>query len=149
MASYQIGEVSERLGLSVDTLRYYEKIGLLPRVPRNASGLRAYNDKDISRLQFVQRAQKMNFTLAEIGQLLKMREGPQKARPKVRELARRKLEQIEMYLGDLKTLHKELQLLLSLCSSGTDGCPIIERIDEGSPPGRRAPNSTKRKRKSR
>jgi DNA-binding transcriptional MerR regulator len=131
MAVYQIGKVSERLGLTVDTLRYYEKIGLLPPVPRNVSGLRVYNDQDISRLQFIQRAQKMNFTLEEIGQLLKMREGPQKARPKVRELTRRKLEEIETYLADLKTLRDELRRVLSLCTSSADGCPIIERIDKG------------------
>ncbi|MFQ5759375.1 MAG: heavy metal-responsive transcriptional regulator [Acidiferrobacterales bacterium] len=137
MAAYQIGEISERLALSVDTLRYYEKIGLLPRVPRNASGLRVYNDKDISRLMFIRRAQKMNFTLAEIGQLLKMREAPQKARTKARKLTQQKLAEIETCLTDLKALRDELRLLLSRCAISMDGCPIIEEIDKGNAPRNR------------
>jgi DNA-binding transcriptional MerR regulator len=133
MATYQIGQVSERLGLSNDTLRYYEKIGLLPRVSRNLSGLRAYNDKDISSLYFIQRAQKMNFTLAEISELMRMREAPQTARPKVRGLTRRKLNEIETYLADLKALRDELRLLLNVCARSKDTCPIIEDFGkEGS-----------------
>jgi len=66
MKSYRIGELSSLLGLSADTLRYYEKIRLLPPVTRNASRLRLYDDKDVSRLHFIRRAQRMNFTLAEI-----------------------------------------------------------------------------------
>ncbi|MEE9598606.1 MAG: heavy metal-responsive transcriptional regulator [Acidiferrobacterales bacterium] len=132
MAAYRIGELSRRLGLSVDTLRYYEKIGLLPSVERNPSGLRLYNDKDISRLQFIQRAQKMKFSLVEISQLLGMCEAPQKAHTKARELTQQKLAEIETYLADLKTLRDELQLLLNLCDSSADGCPIIEEIDKGN-----------------
>ena len=128
MTVYQIGKVSERLGLTVDTLRYYEKIGLLPPVSRNISGLRVYNDKDISRLQFIQRAQKMNFTLFEIGELLKVREKPQKARSKAQDITRQKLNEIEVHLADLKALRRELQLLLTLCSKNTGACPIIENF---------------------
>ncbi|MFQ5546212.1 MAG: heavy metal-responsive transcriptional regulator [Acidiferrobacterales bacterium] len=137
MAAYRIGEISDRLGLSVDTLRYYEKISLLPRVARNVSGLRVYNNKDISRLQFIQRAQKMDFTLAEIGQLLKMREAPQKARTKARKLTQQKLAEIETCLTDLKALRDELRLLLSRCAISMDGCPIIEEIDKGNAPRNR------------
>lgn len=78
--TYKIGEVSGLLELSADTLRYYEKIKLLPKVSRNASGVREYDDKDISRLKFIQRAQKMNFSLKEINGLLQMRENPQKVK---------------------------------------------------------------------
>ncbi|MFQ6021988.1 MAG: heavy metal-responsive transcriptional regulator [Acidiferrobacterales bacterium] len=132
MTSYQIGEITQRLGLSGDTLRYYEKVGLMPRVTRAPSGIRLYSDEDISRLRFIQRAQKMNFSLAEIGQLLKMREAPQKARSKARELTQQKLAEIETHLSDLKTLRDELRLLLKLCATGADGCPIIEEIDKAN-----------------
>ena len=131
MATYRIGTISGKLGLSVDTLRYYERISLIPRVPRNASGLRAYDDRDIARLEFIQRAQKMNFTLSEISQLMRMREAPQMVRPKVRELTRRKLNEIETCLVDLKSLRDELRGLLTQCSSSREGCPIIEKIDKG------------------
>ena len=84
--TYKIGEVTKQLGFSADTLRYYEKIKLLPKVGRNSSGIREYDDKDISCLKFIQRAQKMNFSLREINDLLQMRENPQKVENEVRHL---------------------------------------------------------------
>jgi len=130
MSSYPIGQVARQLALSVDTLRYYEKIGLLPKVNRTASGIRAYSDKDISRLKFIQRAQKMNFSLAEIKDLLQMREDPQNARTEVRALTRKKLVEIEDHLEELTTLHNELALLTNLCATSENGCPIIEEIED-------------------
>ncbi len=129
MGLYSIGEVGNQLGLSADTLRYYEKIGLLKNIARNPAGRRLYNDQDLSRLRFIQRAQKMNFSLAEIGQLLQMRTDPQHARDEVRLLTANKLETISEHIKDLTTLRDELQLLLNLCRGSKDGCPIIEGID--------------------
>ena len=128
--SYRIGEVTRRLDLSADTLRYYEKIGLLPRVGRDG-GVRRYNDKDLSRLRFIQRTQKMDFTLAEIGALLKMRDAPQSARKNVRELTAKKLSETETRLGELKTLRAELRLLLNLCNGSRRDCGILKEIDRG------------------
>lgn len=133
MSTYRIGEISEQLGLSIDTLRYYEKIGLLPRVARNVSGMREYKDRDLSRLRFIQRAQRMNFTLAEIGQLLKMRDNPRRARAEVRELTEQKLWQIEEHLSELSTLRDEFRLLLNRCQGAKEGCPIIEAIEPKRP----------------
>ena len=130
MKSHRIGDVTRLLGLSADTLRYYEKIGLLPRIHRTASGTRVYYDRDISRLRFIQRAQKMQFSLKEIGGLLRMREDPQRAREEVRLLTRRKLSEVEEHLEDLQFLRNELQLLLNLCIASEDGCPIIEGISQ-------------------
>ncbi len=130
MSNLRIGDVTKQLGLSADTLRYYEKIKLLPRVARTESGIRIYDDKDISRLKFIQRAQRMNFSLAEIADLLSMRSDPQHARDDVRQLTADKLNDIEAQLDDLKTLRNELTLLLNLCRGSEDGCPIIESIDD-------------------
>ncbi len=130
MTSYRIGEITSQLGLSADTLRYYEKIALLPAINRTSSGIRVYSDKDISRLRFIQRAQKMNFSLKEIGELLKMREDPQHVRDDIRQLTAKKLTEVEAHLEELSTLRNELQLLLSLCRGSKDGCPIIEGIDQ-------------------
>ena len=132
MSAYQIGGLSKRIGLSPDTLRCYEKIRLLPPVARNTSGLRVYDDKDISRLNFIRRAQRMNFTLAEIGQLLEMRENPQNARVEVRALMQNKLQQVEEHLAELNTLRNEMRLLINLCQGADEGCPIIEDIDRAS-----------------
>lgn len=127
---YRIGQVAEKLGLSVDTLRYYEKSGLLPPVARTGSGLRTYDEKDLSRLKFIQRAQKMDFSLAEIAALLEMREDPQHARDEVRAMVTSKLEEVESRLEDLMLLERELRLLINLCRGAEEGCPIIEEIDQ-------------------
>jgi DNA-binding transcriptional MerR regulator len=129
MGQYRIGDVTGKLGLSADTLRYYERIGLLSRVARNAAGIRFYNDRDISRIKFIQRAQKMNFTLVEIAELLRMRAAPQRARAPVRELTAKKLAEVELQVKELQTLRDELQLLLNLCASGRRSCAIIKKID--------------------
>ena len=127
---YRIGDLARLLGVSADTLRYYEKIGLLPRVGRSISGLREYGERDVSRLRFIQRAQKMGFSLAEIAHLLTMRENPQQARDDVRTLTALKLSETEERLEDLTLLRDELRLLLNLCRGAKDGCPIIETIDK-------------------
>ena len=126
----QIGDVTRRLNISADTLRYYEKIHLLPPISRSASGLRNYSEKDISRLKFIKRAQRMGFSLEEIGHLLDFREAPQEAKPDVRQLAGEKLANIKEHLRELKTLRDELTLLINLCAASEDGCPIIEGLED-------------------
>lgn len=126
----RIGEVATALDLSVDTLRYYEKIELIPRARRNGSGVRLYDDKDLSRLRFINRARKMGFTLEQIGQLLCFREDPRQAKPQVRALAHHKLTQIEQNLAELTTLRDELRLLSNLCSGDPDHCPILDKFDD-------------------
>ncbi len=130
---YQIGEVSKRLGISMDTLRYYEKIGLLPRIHRKPSGLRLYNKKDISRIKFIKRSQHMGFSLDEIKKLLQFREAPQKAKPEIRQLAGKKLQDIESHLDDLKLLQNEFRLLINLCAEDKENCPILEAMDDEKP----------------
>ena len=127
---YRIGDITQLLGLTADTLRYYEKIGLLPRVGRNSAGLREYSESDVSRLRFIQRAQKMSFSLAEIAYLLAMRENPQQARDEVRALTAVKLDEVAARLKDLTLLRNEMRLLLNLCRGAKEGCPIIETIDK-------------------
>ena len=133
---YRIGDIARLLAISADTLRYYEKIGLLPRVGRSGAGLREYGERDVSLLRFIQRAQKMGFSLAEIAHLLAMRENPQQARDDVRTLTAAKLEEVEARLKELTLLRDELRLLLNLCRGAKDGCPIIETIDQ---PGKKKP----------
>lgn len=143
MAERRIGAVARALGIGVDTLRYYEKCGLLPAVPRTPGGVREYSDKDISRLRFIRRAQRMNFSLDEIGKLLQMRENPQRARNDVRRLAGQKLDEIEHSLAELKTLRDELTLLVNLCRNAEEGCPILEGIED-TVPDRRPRNARAR-----
>jgi len=137
-----IGDLGRLLGLSADTLRYYEKIGLLPRVSRTPSGLRQYGDKDVSRLRFIRRAQNMGFSLNEIAQLLTMRDHPQRARESVRKLTAAKLDEVETRLQELTLLRNEMRLLLNLCQGAKAGCPIIDTLgietgDENAAPKKR------------
>lgn len=127
---FSIGEVAAYLGLSHDTLRYYEKIGLLPRVARDPGGRRRFDERDLSILRFVRRAQAMNFSLTEIAQLLKMRENPRQAKDEVRALTREKLTQTETRLEEIRKLRDELRVLVNLCRCSEAGCPIIESLDE-------------------
>ena len=128
MSGYRIGKVTRLTGLSADTLRYYERLGLLAPIYRTAAGIRLYSDADISRLRFIQRAKTMGFRLDEIGRLLEMRADPQHARDEVRQLTRRKLQEVERRLADLETLRRELTLLVNLCQGAEGGCPIIEDL---------------------
>lgn len=126
---YQIGEISTQLDISMDTLRYYEKIDLLPHINRKKSGLRLYSEKDISRLRFIMRSKSMGFSLDEIKELLRFRENPAGAKPEVRQLASKKLRDIEGRLNDLNVLQAEFRLLINLCTDDKENCPILEAID--------------------
>jgi DNA-binding transcriptional MerR regulator len=130
LAQYRIGEIAALTGLSADTLRYYEKFGLLPPVHRAASGVRIYDARDLSRLRFILRAKSMNFSLEEIARLLEMREDPQHARDEVRELTHQKLQEVESSMEALETLRRELTLLINLCHGSDAGCPIIDDLDD-------------------
>ena len=129
MSDMSIGEAARRTGLSVDTLRYYEKIQLIPRIGRDPGGRRRYDERHLSQLRFIQRAQRCNFSLAEIGDLLKLRRGHDAPRPQVRQLTEQKLKEIKIRLEDLERLQHELELLLNLCRGEGMGCPIIDSLD--------------------
>ncbi len=127
---HPIGEAARLTGLSPDTLRYYERIGLLPPVARDAGGRRRYSEADLARLQFIRRAQHMDFSLAEIARLLALREHPEAARAEARELTRAKLADIEARLAALTALRDELALLLRRCERGEGcGCPIVAGLE--------------------
>ena len=129
MKRYRISEVAKQLKISIDTLRYYEKIDLLAPINRNSGGFRLYEESDIARIKFIQRAKMMNFTLDEIKALLKMRDNPERTREDVRELTQQKLEIIERQLSELDILRQELQELIVSCACSQQGCPIIEKIE--------------------
>jgi len=129
MRQYTISEAAAVSGASPDTLRYYEKIELLPAPPRTAGGRRAYRDIDIARLRFARRAQSIGFSLNEIKQLLKLRERPQRCARTVRALAERKCQAMSTQIAALEQMRGELILLLNLCRGDTDECPILDRLD--------------------
>lgn len=130
----QIGEIARRSGFNVYTLRYYEKIGLLPRIGRDESGRRRYNADDLARLAFIRRAQKLKLSLEEIGQLLALRDQPEVARGEAQELCERKLNEITIQLDELQTLKTELAALLGRCQASAEHCPILDHMAQDVAP---------------
>jgi len=128
----RIREAARIIGLSADTLRYYEKIHLVPQPARGVGGQRAYSDRDLARLRFVVRAQALGFSLQEIGQLLRFRANPARSSRSVRRLARRKCDALAAQRQALEHTYRELSLLLNLCTAAGDHCPILERLDGAS-----------------
>jgi MerR family copper efflux transcriptional regulator len=124
-----IGQASTALGLSQDTMRYYEKIGLVPKAAKDRSGRRSYSDMDLTRLRFVQRAQGVGFSLDEIAQLLKLRSNPTKSSRKVRDMADQKCQAMRAQMQALQRMQDELGALLSLCDGKGEHCPILEGLD--------------------
>lgn len=124
-----IGQASTALGLSQDTLRYYEKIGLVPKIPKDLSGRRSYSDEHLARLRFVQRAQGVGFSLEEIAQLLRLRAKPSKCSRAVRAMAQEKCDAMREQMQALQRMQDELGALLSLCDGKGEHCPILEGLD--------------------
>lgn len=125
-----IGEVANHIGVSVHTLRYYEKIGLLRPVVKDGGGRRQYGSTDIERLRFIRRAQRMHFSLKEIRQLIEIDCAPSTEKPLVQKLVQEKLSDIGDSIEDLIQLKSDLSAMLSACLKSTDeeDCPIIEGI---------------------
>jgi DNA-binding transcriptional MerR regulator len=130
---YSISDVARETGMTPDTLRYYERIGLLTHVPRTAGGARRYSEANLTAIRFIQRAQKMNFSLKEIGQLLQMREIPAQACHDAKALAEIKLEEIDRRIDELCLLKKELQLLTAGCAiPDNDNCAFLQGLEQDS-----------------
>lgn len=127
-----IGGVAKSFGISAYTLRYYEKIGLLPPISKDGGGRRRYYQSDIERLRFIKRAQRMHFSLKEIAVLIDIDRIQLVEKAQAQKLVTEKLRDIEESLKDLKILKKDLTRMLSACISSDDdeGCPIIEGIKE-------------------
>ena len=123
----QIGDLARRTGCNIETIRYYERIGLVPAPPRRRR-YRSYGRDDVARLGFVRRARELGFTLDEVGSLLELDEAC--ACAETRELAAHKLQVIEEKLADLKAMRKALTALLRQCDTGATAgnCPIIHTL---------------------
>lgn len=122
----KIGEVARRVGLPVETVRYYERNGLLHPPARRASGYRDYHDSDISRLNFVLRAKGLGFTLQEVSELLALSDAAEGDMANIRSLAASKLQDIEQRIGQLTRIRDALKILVEACpgTGHVSGCPI-------------------------
>jgi MerR family transcriptional regulator, mercuric resistance operon regulatory protein len=125
-----IGEVSRLTGVNIETIRYYERIRMMPTPPRTASGRRVYGTADLRRLAFIRRARELGFSLDEIRALLRLG-GPEKASCReVREIATHHLEDIRAKLRDLRKLERLLAKTVARCSGKmAPDCPVLDILD--------------------
>jgi Hg(II)-responsive transcriptional regulator len=125
-----ISEAAEQAGVNVQTLRYYERRGLLPRPPRRSSGYREFPDDAVRVVRFIKRAQELGFTLDEIEELLRLRRNTGRNRARIRTVAERRIVQIEQKITELERMKRALKTLVHACHEGTTlECPIIEALD--------------------
>lgn len=129
--SLKIGEVARRGGVNLQTIRYYEREGLLPEPPRLASGYRMFPAEAVHRLLFIKRAQELGFSLAEIRELLSIRIDAGKDCVDVRRLAREKLLDISAKIQSLQRMQQVLLSLTQMCpgTGPPSQCPILASME--------------------
>ena len=126
----RIGAAAAQAGVNVQTLRYYERRGLLPRPPRRTSGYREFPADAVRMVRFIKRAQDLGFTLDEIEELLRLRTDKRRDRTRIRAVAARRVRDIERRIAELQAMHAALSHLVHCCERGsTLECPIIEALD--------------------
>ena len=130
----KIGELAQRAGVRIDTVRYYERQGLLPPPLRQASGYRSYAPMDISRLRFVRRAKALGFTLEEIRELLALSGRRENDMGGLKAAATEKLADVEAKLVELTRIRDGLKTLVASCPGhgALEQCPILNALDEGA-----------------
>jgi DNA-binding transcriptional MerR regulator len=119
----QIGRVSEKTGLSIDAIRFYEKQRLLNRPLRTEGGFRLFGRDDVERIQFIRRAQRLGFSLPEIRELLVLRGDHSKACIHVHELLQGKIGTVREKIRELRALDKQLGRSLKQCERNLTRCP--------------------------
>lgn len=124
---HTIGQIAQQLGINVETIRFYERRGLIAQPPKPAAGFRQYPQETIDRIGFIRRAQELGFTLKEIAGLLALDDQPCS---QVEELTEQKLREIRGKLDDLRRLEQALSGILSECRSNADkqNCPVIRSL---------------------
>lgn len=125
MDNFTIGALAKAAGVHVETVRYYQRRGLVSEPKRQTGSVRRYGDEAVKRLRFIRRAQELGFTLEEIKILVRLGETPNCRDAKT--LAARKLGLVESRLEDLRRMQSALKSLVSQCETGRErSCPIIE-----------------------
>ena len=137
MTTLSIGKLAKVSHTGIETIRFYERRGLLPSPPRSAAGYRRYPTATVQRLQFIHRAKALGFTLDEITDLLALQQDTTRnhSRAEVKAISEAKLARIEEKIRHLEGMRAALAQLVSACSGEgpVQGCPIIEALAEGEP----------------
>lgn len=130
----RIGEIAAEAAVNVQTLRYYERVGLLPTPDRRASGYRNYDLQTVRRVRFIKRAQELGFTLAEIGDLLALRDQSETACAQVETRASSTLHRIAEKIHDLESMRAALSEYVLACRSRRPlgECPLLRALDRSA-----------------
>lgn len=136
MEPLTIGKVAKRAQVNVETVRYYERRGLIPEPPRRRSGYRQYSGDDVARIKFIKHAKEVGFTLREISELLSLRVDPHTTSSEIKKKANAKINEIEEKIRSLQMMKIALSRLATQCrgEGPTSECPILEALSEVPPP---------------
>ena len=131
METLSIGQVARRAGVGVETVRFYEREGLLEEPPRRASGYRQYPEEVVSRLRFIKRAQQLGFSLKEISELL-LRVDAQTSCEQVKGRTEAKIAEVERKIIELQQMRQALLQIHSLCNEQgpTGRCPMLDALNQ-------------------
>src|SRR5258708_6918109 len=132
MEILSIGQVAKRAGVGVETVRFYEREGLLEEPPRRVSGYRQYSEQVVTRLHFIKSAQQLAFTLKEISELLQLRVDAQTSCEEVKGRTEVKLAEVERKMVELQRMRQALLQVASLCTGEgpASACPMLEALDQ-------------------
>jgi MerR family copper efflux transcriptional regulator len=127
------GQLAVESGVNLETIRYYETRGVIPKAPRSASGYRVFSQEAVTRLRFVKRAQDLGFSLTEIKELLSLRVKPGVTCDEVRNKAQAKIGDVEEKIRQLQQIRSALAELLSNCSGSgpINTCTILQSLNNG------------------
>ena len=124
-----IGQLGKATGTAVETIRYYEKIGLLPKVARTSGNYRSYGDEDVDRLTFIRRSRDLGFAIEQVRALLSLADDSEQACGDVDRLAKAHLAEVERKIADLSALKAELSATIERCRNGTiSQCQILKAL---------------------
>jgi MerR family mercuric resistance operon transcriptional regulator len=130
-SSLTIGKLAGRSGVSAQTIRYYERNGLLPQPARTTTGYRIYSESAVNSLRFIKHAQALGFSLSEIQELLSLRTRPDTTCADIRQRAWQKIVDVDKKIEDLQRIKGALANLAGACpgNAPTRECPIIEALE--------------------
>ncbi|WP_286240467.1 heavy metal-responsive transcriptional regulator [Neptuniibacter halophilus] len=128
MKQLKIGQVAKQSGISVETIRYYEKRGLIPEPQRLESGYRVYSEHTLQRLHFIQRGKELGFSLQEIGELLSLQVQPDSSSALVKQQVEHKIDLVRSKISELQKIQHSLEQLSERCcgEGPVSECPIID-----------------------
>lgn len=127
--TYGIGQLSKRTGVNVETIRYYEKRGIVPKPPRTAGGHRSYDETDARRLKFISRSRRLGFSLEEIRALLALIEDRDYTCADVQRLALRHAAHVTQQISDLRKLEQTLRSMAAQChGENVADCAIVDTL---------------------